>query len=171
MQAFYQNLWEEVGDSLHKHTMKFINSGHLQEGFNDTLTIPIPKAKHPKSIFQFRPINLCNVRYKIITKPLVNRLKEILPFVVGLNQSSFVPRCQTTDTFIVYQEIVHSMKKLNIGKGIMLLKIDVEKVYMGSLEVNQKTLQPIKRNQAGRSDLFILICTLQGQASMLELEV
>lgn len=38
----------------------------------------IPKKKEPKAVTEFRFISLCNVFYKIVSKVLVNRLKDVL---------------------------------------------------------------------------------------------
>lgn len=38
----------------------------------------IPKVRSPKCQAEFRPINICNVSFKIITKTIANRLKGLL---------------------------------------------------------------------------------------------
>ena len=65
----------------------------------------------------------------VITKTLMNRLKEIMPSLVAPNQRSFVPNRQIIDNVIIYQEILHSMRKKLKGKRIMLIKLDLEKAY------------------------------------------
>nr|GME00746.1 splicing factor 3B subunit 2 [Ipomoea batatas] len=101
----------------------------LEEGMNDTLVALIPKISCPTSANNFRPISLCNVIYKIITKALTNRIKPILKKLIGPEQSSFVPGRQITDNILVYQEVLHSMRTRNNGVGHMVLKIDLEKAY------------------------------------------
>ena len=59
-----------------------LNSGIIPCGINDTYICLIPKVKSPQKIIEFRPISLCNVIYKIMSKILANRLKRILPVVI-----------------------------------------------------------------------------------------
>lgn len=49
--------------------------GTFNDNLNKTLLVLIPKNDKPESLSQMRPINLCNVSYKIITKIISNRLK------------------------------------------------------------------------------------------------
>jgi hypothetical protein len=82
----------------------------IPEGWNDTIVVLISKVDNPELITQFRPINLCNVIYKIISKMLASRLKEILPEVISPMQSVFVPGYLITDNVLVAYESVHTIK-------------------------------------------------------------
>lgn len=93
---------------------------------NNALIALIPKNSCSNSASQFRPISLCNVIYKIITKAMTNRIKPILKKLIGVEQNSFVPGRQISDNILVYQEVLHSMRTRRGSKGHMILKIDLE---------------------------------------------
>ena len=107
----------------------FFEIGTLPDGSNDTLIVLIPKVEHQEQISHFRRISLCNMGYKVVTKTITNRLKEIMGKLITPNQSSFVPGRQIMDNIIIYQEVLNSMRRNTSGKGYMLIKVDLEKAY------------------------------------------
>ena len=111
------------------HKLSSSRAGHLPEGTNDTLLVLIPKTSHPEQISHLRPISLCNVAYKVITKTMTNTSNEIMESSITPNQSSFILGRQIVDNIIIYQEVLHSIKKLNSRKNYMLIKVNLEKAY------------------------------------------
>ena len=78
----------------------------------------------------FRPISLCNVIYKIMSKVLVNRLKKILLSIIDESQSAFVVGRMIFDNIIVTHEIIHAMRNKRKGKiGFLDAKLDMSKAY------------------------------------------
>lgn len=80
---FYQRCWETVGESVIRFVQLFFETGKLPENTNDALVVLIPKVAKPEYITQFRPISLCNVLFKTITKAMVGRLKGIMTKLIG----------------------------------------------------------------------------------------
>ena len=74
---------------------------------NQTFLVLIPKVPHPEIMRDFRPISLCNVIYKLITKIIVNWIKPVMSTIISLNQCSFVPGRLSSDNIIVSQEVIH----------------------------------------------------------------
>ncbi|XP_031125131.1 uncharacterized protein LOC116027569 [Ipomoea triloba] len=118
-----------VGDSLYQLVQQAFTNGTFPREINDTLLVLIPKIQSPETIKQFRLISLCNVSYKLITKTITNKLKCILPTLVGPFQSSFVPGRQISDNVIIFQEVMHSMRTKRGQCGHMAIKLDFEKTY------------------------------------------
>ena len=58
--------------------------------FNATLLKLIPDLGGVDGTHKFRPIDLCNVIYKIISKSVANRLKPILPLLIVPERSMFM---------------------------------------------------------------------------------
>ncbi|KAL9692026.1 hypothetical protein QQ045_012457 [Rhodiola kirilowii] len=69
---FYQKHWSMVKGKVSMQILRMLNNGTLEDGINKTLITLIPKVKDPKSVGEFRPISLCNVGIKFVTKMLAN---------------------------------------------------------------------------------------------------
>ncbi|XP_019177832.1 PREDICTED: uncharacterized protein LOC109173030 [Ipomoea nil] len=106
----FNSAWNIVGNIMVRTVKKFFDEGHLPHGCNDTLLPLIPKVPAPENVKQFRPIGLCNVSYKLITKIMTIRLKEISRKLVGQHQSSFIPGRQILENILIYQEVLNSMR-------------------------------------------------------------
>lgn len=118
-----------VGESLYNLVLEIFSNPAKVFDVNETLITLIPKIDHASNIRDFRPISLCNVSYKVITKLLAQRLRVIMCALVNPCQSSFIPNRQSRDNIIVAQEIFHSMRLKRGKKGWMAIKIDLEKAY------------------------------------------
>jgi hypothetical protein len=96
---------------------------------NKSFIALIPKASGSHTAHQFRPISLCNIVYKIISKILANRLKTTLPKIISPLQSAFVRKRNIQDNSILAHELLHSFKNKKGKGGYMFLKMDMEKAF------------------------------------------
>ena len=127
---FYQRFWHIVGDDVFTFVSNILHGSLSPSCVNNTNIALIPKVKTPKKAAEFRPIALCNVLYKLVTKALVIRLKGFLPHIVSENQSAFVPGRLITDNALIALEVFHSMKNRNRSrKGVVAMKLDMSKAY------------------------------------------
>jgi len=127
---FYKKFWSVVGDQVKKEVLAVLNGGPIPEGWNDTIIVLIPKTNTPQMLKDLRPISLCNVLYKLISKVLANRLKKILPNIISNSQSAFVPGRLITDNVLLAYEIVHHLKSIKKGAGgLAAIKLDMSKAY------------------------------------------
>lgn len=55
----------------------------MPEGIIETNVVLIPQKRCPIIVGDLRPISLCNVLMKIITKVMANRMKDMLDSIVS----------------------------------------------------------------------------------------
>ncbi|XP_072065876.1 uncharacterized protein [Arachis hypogaea] len=126
---FYKEFWESLSIDVWGLVKKAFVGENISAAVFDTFIVLIPKVEAPSYLKDFRPISLCNVIYKIITKVLVNRFRPFLFEIIGRLQGGFIPGRGTTENIIIAQEIMHFMRKTKSKKGSMVFKIDLEKAY------------------------------------------
>jgi hypothetical protein len=86
--GFFQKEWTTVGREVTRATLSFLNGGPFDPAINATNICFIPKVSSPETVKDYRPISLCNVVYKLISKVLANRLKTVLPLIISPEQSA-----------------------------------------------------------------------------------
>ena len=108
---FYQSQWHNIGPSFCRFIHDIFNTGKVPQEINSSFLVLIPKEEHPTSLKMFRPISLCTVAYKTVTKIIASRLQTLLPNLIGPNQTSFVLGRHIIDNIVVAQGVVHSMRR------------------------------------------------------------
>lgn len=128
--AFFQTYWGIVGRDVIEVCKNFMTTGDLPNEVNRTVVCLIPKVKSPTSMTELRPISLCNVLIRILSKVMSNRLKPCLGKLISDKQSAFIGGRLLTDNALIAFEVNHYMKRLRQGrKGVAGLKVDISKAY------------------------------------------
>ena len=63
---FFQKFWHVVKPDLIAAIRSFFHSSNMPKSWNHTVISLIPKIQNPTNLKSYRPINLCNVVYKVI---------------------------------------------------------------------------------------------------------
>lgn len=127
---FFQQFWGEIGSKVSLEVKKFFERGRMPADWNFTYLCLLPKIQDPESMADLRPISLCSVLYKIISKVLVRRLHLILPDIILVNQSAFVAERLITDNIAISHEAAHALRvNPSIMIENMVLKTDMSKAY------------------------------------------
>lgn len=103
---FYQCCWEVISKDLLEAVEDFFLGAQLPRGITSTMVVLIPKREGASHWREFRPISLCNVTSKILSKILANRVNGLLPKVVSPLQSGFVPGRNIVNNVLLAQELV-----------------------------------------------------------------
>ncbi|PNX80358.1 ribonuclease H, partial [Trifolium pratense] len=128
--AFYQHFWDLCSNDIYEAAKEWLERGYFPSSLNETNICLIPKCESPRSMKDMRPISLCNVLYKMVSKLLANRLKECLDRCVSEEQSAFVEGRSIVDNALIAIEVIHALKRRTRGrKGELALKIDISKAY------------------------------------------
>jgi hypothetical protein len=108
----------------------FFEIGNMAAGINGTSIVLIAKKDDPEFLKDFRPILLCNVAYKIVSKCLVNRLRPILQDIIAPTQSVFILGRLITDNKLIAFECLHALSNGNRScKRFGAYKLDLTKAY------------------------------------------
>lgn len=109
-------------------TEQFFNGAYLPRSITATTIVLIPKKTNPKAWTDYRPISLCNVTNKILTKILTGRLTPLLPLIIAPNQSGFIKGRLLSDNVLLAQEMFHELPRCSPSPN-MGLKLDMAKAY------------------------------------------
>lgn len=128
--AFFQKHWQSVREGLITTCLHILNHQGNPATINHTYIALIPKVPKPRKVSEYRPISLCNVVYRIITKAIANRMKPILSQIISPTQSAFIPNRLITDNVIIGYECLHKIRHSK-GKrnGLVALKLVISKAY------------------------------------------
>lgn len=128
--CFYQNHWPMVGESVNDVVLKILNEESMNSNLNSTFIALILKKRKLYFVSKFRPISLCNVLHKLLSKVITNKLKPLMKSVVSSNPSTFIPRRIITNSILFTHEMIHSLNNIKSGKeGKMAIKLDMSKAF------------------------------------------
>jgi hypothetical protein len=100
---------------------EFFRTGIKPEGANTTSIVLIPKVTNPSKVSDYRPISLCNIVNKIVSKCLVNRSRPLL--------DDIVPGRMITDNALLAFECIHHIKQKDPTKSFCAYKLELSKAY------------------------------------------
>ncbi|KAL1192363.1 Secreted RxLR effector protein 78 [Cardamine amara subsp. amara] len=106
----------------------FLTKGRLLKQWNATAISLIPKKEGADKVKDFRPISLCNVIYKVISKLIARRIQDILPLMISNIQSAFVKGRLLVENVLLATEMVQGFNQKRISKR-GLLKVDLRKAF------------------------------------------
>ncbi|XP_074282891.1 uncharacterized protein LOC141607441 [Silene latifolia] len=127
---FFQRCWHTVKDDVSSTVLSILNSGLVLKELNITFIALIPKCASPEKVDDYRPISLCNVIMKIVTRCITNRLSRVMSYLVGEFQNAFVAGRHIGDNVLLAHEAIQNINKHTSGScGRFAFKADMSKAY------------------------------------------
>jgi hypothetical protein len=124
---FFKHLFDIVGEDLLEMVEESRIKGFIPGALNSAFITLIPKVNKPNQFGDFRPISLCNLSYRIISKIIADKIKPILSRSLSEEQLGFLQGRQIQDAIDIVHECIHSIKKKKSKS--LVLKLDLQKAY------------------------------------------
>lgn len=109
--AFYQHFQDTIKDDVVRIVKSFFSRWYILKELNCTHIALIPKNNCLFNLKGFRPINLCNVCYKIIAKILANNFKIVMDCLINSYQSAFIKGKPINDNIFFAAEMISFIHK------------------------------------------------------------
>ena len=124
---FYQKFWPVLGGSLVDTLNDAFERGELSASQKQgVITLIEKEGKDAMYIKNYRPITLLNVDYKILSKVLANRIKEVLSQIIHSDQVGYIKERNIGEAVRLIDDMFfHSLNQTN---GF-LVAVDFEKAF------------------------------------------
>lgn len=124
----YQKTWSFIKSDIMKVVLDLQEYSFVSWRINTTFISLVPKVEQPKCIGEYRPISLLHGMYKILTKTLAMRLKQVLDRLISPYQGAAIKGHSILDEVLVANELVDT--RLRIKESGLLCKVDFQKAFV-----------------------------------------
>ncbi|XP_057734478.1 uncharacterized protein LOC130949889 [Arachis stenosperma] len=124
---FIKKCWGEIGTEFTVAVMDFFQSATLPRDSNVTWVALALKFVGAREVKDLQPISMVGCVYKVISKVLVQRMRRVMPDLVGETQSAFVQERKIHDGALITFETVQWLKQRK--KKLAIIKLDFQKAY------------------------------------------
>eukprot|EP00253_Pinus_taeda_P032627 PITA_32627 len=162
---FFKACWNIVKEDIIRVMEDSRLNKTILRALNTSFISIIPKQGNAQTPERYRPIGLCNVVYKIISKVMAKKLKPLMPSLVSREQSGYVEGRQILDNIIQAHEVVHSLtSERKLGMIIWVMALGTSSSF--SILINgypSKLFLPTRGLRQGDPLLpFLLILMMEG---------
>ncbi|KAI3364562.1 hypothetical protein L3Q82_011348, partial [Scortum barcoo] len=126
---FYKSFWSVLGEDLLEVIMDCLETGRLPLSCRRAVITLLPKKGDLQELKNWRPVSLLCTDYKILSKVLACRLREVMASVIHIDQTYCVPGRLISDNVTLIRDVLEVSSSLAVDTG--LISIDQEKLLIG----------------------------------------
>ncbi|KAK3526232.1 hypothetical protein QTP70_018273, partial [Hemibagrus guttatus] len=124
---FYKFFWKELGEDLLEVLEESCRERCLPLSSRRAVITLLPKKGDLQDIKNWRPVSLLCTDYKVMSKALANRLRDIMDSVIQTDQTYCVPNRSIIDNVSLIRDILDISRSLAVDLG--LISLDQEKAF------------------------------------------
>ncbi|KAK3547732.1 hypothetical protein QTP86_028528, partial [Hemibagrus guttatus] len=124
---FYKFFWKELGEDLLEVLEESCRERRLPLSSRRAVITLLPKKGDLQDINNWCPVSLLCTDYKVMSKALANRLRDIMDSVIQTDQTYCVPNRSIIDNVSLIRDILDVSRSLAVDLG--LISLDQEKAF------------------------------------------
>ncbi|KAF7649610.1 hypothetical protein LDENG_00138880 [Lucifuga dentata] len=124
---FYKSFWPVVGEDLTEVLTDSVERGRLPLSCRRAVITLLPKKGDLQELKNWRPVPLLYSDYKILSKALACRLRDVMNSVIHIDQSYCVAGRLISDNIMLILDVLEVSGSLAVHTG--LISIDQEKAF------------------------------------------
>lgn len=124
---FYKSFWSIIGPDLLEVMKDSLKIGRLPLSCRRAVITLLPKKGDLQQIKNWRPVSLLCTDYKILSKALALRLREVMASIIHPDQTYCVPGRLISDNVTLIRDVLALSSELGLDTG--LISIDQEKAF------------------------------------------
>ena len=122
--TFYETL---ENDLIQLYNNILFSEKSITNTMKQAIITLIPKKGNLNKLKYWRPISLMCIDYKILTKILANRLKNVLPHIISKEQTCSIPNRTIFNNLFQIRDIIMLTKEKN--NKLYILQVDQEEAF------------------------------------------
>lgn len=124
---FYKSFWPVLGEDMLEVFQDSLNRGQLPLSCRRAVITLLPKKGDLQLLKNWRPVSLLCGDYKILSKALALRLREVVGEVIHVDQTYCVPGRSISDNITLIRHVLDVSSSLGVDTG--LISVDQEKAF------------------------------------------
>lgn len=121
--------WAAFKKPIMAEVDEFFITGRMKSYIARSNLVLIPKHESAARVGEYRPISICNLIYKLISKLISTRLKPFISGCISQAQTAFVPGREISENIVLLREVLHSFSLSDYGNSEFCLKLDLSKAF------------------------------------------